>query len=144
MKIHKLMPHSEKGQGLVEFAVGATVLLILLVGVMDLGRALFTFIALRDAAQEGATYGSLYPDQTSAIETRARGTSHSPVDLSDPSKVQVQIQVIGPACAGSAIQVDVIYPNFDLTTPLLATIIGSDSIPIHARITDTILTPPCH
>lgn len=143
MKISKLHSRKEKGQGLVEFAASATVLLFLLVGVMDLGRALFTFIALRDAAQEGATYGSLYPDQTSAIETRARNTSHNPVDLSDTSKVVVQIQIIGPPCAGSAIQVDVIYPDFELTTPMLSTILGGSTIPIHARITDTILTPPC-
>lgn len=144
MENQATFPHREQGQGLVEFAVGATVLLILIVGMIDLGRALFTFMALRDAAQEGAAYGSVYPGETGAIETRTRDTSRRPVNLSDTSLVTVQINLLGAACAGNGIEVVVTYPNFQLTTPLLATILGRNSIPIRARVTDTILTPPCH
>ena len=143
MNHQKTVSHREQGQGLVEFALGATILLILLVGLIDLGRALFTWMALRDAAQEGASYGSLYPDQNSAIETRARNTSNRPVNLADTSLVTVQINLLGPACAASEIEVIVTYPNFQLTTPLLSSILGRSTIPIRARVTDTVLTPPC-
>jgi hypothetical protein len=133
----------EQGQGLVEFAFVATLLFVLFVGLIDLGRGLFTYMALRDAAQEGATYGSVYPGETAAIELRTRDTSKRPVDLTDTSLVDVQISLLGPACAGSGIEVEVVYPEFELTTPLLASILGSDTIPIKAKVTDTILTPPC-
>jgi Flp pilus assembly protein TadG len=49
----------EQGQSLVELAISLVVLLTLLAGVMDFGRAFFTFVALRDAAQEGAAYASV-------------------------------------------------------------------------------------
>ena len=51
---------NESGQSLMELALSMTVLLILLAGVVDLGRAFFTYIALRDAAQEGASYAAVY------------------------------------------------------------------------------------
>ena len=143
MNIKKDLSRKQKGQGLVEFAVVALVLLVLVVGLLDLGRALFTFVALRDAAQEGASYGSIYPGDSAGIESRARDTSRRPVDLTNTSLVNVNVQLLGAACAGNGIRVEVLYPEFQLTTPLLATILGRDTIPIRARVTDTILTPPC-
>jgi hypothetical protein len=140
---NKNLNRYERGQGLVEFAFVATILLILFVGLADLGRALFAYMALRDAAQEGATYGSLYPGESGAIELRTRDTSKRPVDLTNTSRVNVQINLQGPACAGNGIEVVVTYPAFPLSTPLLTTILGRDTIPIRARVTDTILTPPC-
>ncbi len=52
---------SEKGQSLVELAVGLIILLVLVGGIVDLGRLLFFYIGLRDAAQEGAVIGQLNP-----------------------------------------------------------------------------------
>ena len=49
----------ERGQAIVELATSLVILLTLLAGVVDLGRALFTWITLRDAAQEGASYASV-------------------------------------------------------------------------------------
>ncbi len=144
MNQKKGFSRTEQGQGLVEFAFVATVLLILVVGLLDLGRALFTWMALRDAAQEGASYGSVFPSATGMIETRARDTSKRPVNLADTTLVDVEINLLGAACAGNTIEVIVTYPYFELTTPLLASILGRDTIPIRARVTDTILTPPCH
>ena len=46
---------------MIELALSFTVLLFLLMGVIDLGRAFFALSAMRDAAQEGAVYGSLSP-----------------------------------------------------------------------------------
>ena len=133
----------EKAQGLVEFAVSIVIVLILLAGVLDLGRALFTFITLRDAAQEGAIYGSINPTDYTNIESRVRNSTNTPVDLTDTTNIQVSSTVIGSACAGNGIQITVTYPNFSLTTPFLGSILGSQTIPIRATVTDTILRPPC-
>ena len=58
----------EDGQSMVELALTLTFLLILLAGTMDLGRAFFTWIEMRDAAQEGAVYGSLCPVSANIID----------------------------------------------------------------------------
>ncbi len=52
--------HKTVGQAIVEFALSATVIFLLLSAAVDLGLIFFTLQALRAAAQEGATYGS-YP-----------------------------------------------------------------------------------
>jgi Flp pilus assembly protein TadG len=66
---------AQKGQSLVELALSMTVMLILLGGIVDLGRAFFTFMALRDAVQEGAMYGSLHPTSTVEIKNQVRDSS---------------------------------------------------------------------
>lgn len=49
----------EQGQSLIELSLSLVMLLILLAGLVDLGRGFFTYITLRDAAQEGASYASV-------------------------------------------------------------------------------------
>jgi Flp pilus assembly protein TadG len=49
----------ERGQSLVEFALILPVLMLLLLGVLDMGRAVADNIALNNAAQEGARYSVL-------------------------------------------------------------------------------------
>lgn len=134
---------SYQGQSFVEVGLFLTILMILLAGLLDLGRAFFTYIALRDAAQEGALYGATNPTATSSIEDRVRNTSNTPVDLTNTSDIQVTVTVHGTACLGTAIQVDVDYQNFPLAMPFLGTILGRQTIPIHATVTDTILRPTC-
>jgi len=53
----------QKGQSMVELSIAFIVLLMLLAGVIDMGRAFFTYSALQDAAQEGAAYASTQSTQ---------------------------------------------------------------------------------
>lgn len=140
----KMRHHHEHGQSMVEFAFSAVIILLLLVGVVDLGRAYFAYMTLRDAVQEGALYGSTYPNDFEGIKNRVRGTAKFPVDLSDTVNVIVpEPEIIGQACAGHSIKVQVIH-NFTITTPFLGTVLGTQTVPIKASITDTILRPPCY
>ncbi len=127
---------------MVEFALSIVFFLILLAGVIDLGRLMFVFIELNDAAEEGTIYGALNPVDTSGIENRVRSYADRPVDLSDTSAVQVTINTIGASCAGNSVQVTVSY-DFALATPFLGTIIGSQTIPIDVNAQATILRPQC-
>src|SRR3990172_6767016 len=52
----------ERGQSLVELALSLTVILLLLAGAVDFSIAYFSFSAMQDAAQEGALYGSINPE----------------------------------------------------------------------------------
>lgn len=142
----------QKGQSLVEFAFVAVFLSVLLAGVADFGRAYFIFIQMRDAAQEGASYGSFAPNDFSGIEDRIRDTMKDPVDLSDPTIVQITPELTNPpyACAGfnpsslktNAIRVTIYY-EMPIAVPFLGAIINSQVVPIEATVEDAILRPPC-
>jgi len=150
--IRKLVSAFEKGQSFVELSVLLTILVILLGGVADFGRAYLIFLELRDAAQEGASYGSYSPTDFNGIETRVRETMKDPVDLSDPSIVQVVPALSNPSYACSGFDPVSLKPNeiivtviFDMPVgmPFLGTIIGSQEIPLVATVSNTILKPPC-
>ena len=128
----------ERGQSLVEFALGLTFILILMAGTLDLGRAYFSFLSLRDAAQEGALYGSLAPPDTAGIRARVRETSGWPVNFTAFTDAQIQVNISGPACAGNEIKVTLVM-DFVLAAPF----ISGNVLPLVAEAKDTILQPAC-
>lgn len=146
---------SERGQSLVELGISMLILLYLLSGAAEFGVLFFQFVQLRDAAQEGALYGSMFPpygaSHTTAIDkikTRARYSSptKSPIDLVGDPNVTVTVSVPdGQYCEGGSIEVTVSYPH-KIFMPFIATLIGRSSnpyIPLNATVTDTILSPVC-
>lgn len=136
-----LEDNPQEGQSLIEFAISLVVLLIMLAGIVDSGRALFTYLALRESAEEGALYGSTDPTNLSAIEARALNSSDMVRGIG--SEVAVQVSISGAACTGHAITVTVTYADFPITMPFLGAIIGSQTIPISATATNTVLRPGC-
>jgi len=138
----------ERGQSLVELAISLTIILILLAGAVDFGMAYFSFAAMQDAAQEGALYGSVNPADKDGIKTRVRQASSNPVDLSNETLVDVIVTTTDdnlnnpPDCEGDSVMVEVIY-GYPLSMPFIGTFIGSQTITLHATVTDTILQPTC-
>jgi Flp pilus assembly protein TadG len=148
---------SERGQSLVELSISLLVLLYLLSGAVEFGLAFFQFVQLRDAAQEGALFGSMDPRNPSnlvpdPIETRVRAASSSPIDLADPI-VQVTITAhskddpdpthtiaVNRACEGDALTVTVEYPH-QIFMPFIPRLIGRSTLPLKATVTDTVLAP---
>jgi Flp pilus assembly protein TadG len=128
----------QKGQSLTEFAVGVTFILIMLASGMDLGRAYYSYITVRDAAQEGASYASIAPADVHGVRARVRSTSNTPIDLSSFADDQIDIQVYGSACAGGTVKVTVDF-DFSLVAPFIA----GNTLHLQAEATDTILQPPC-
>jgi Flp pilus assembly protein TadG len=60
MKLRWLVHHlSGRGQAMVEFALVFPVLLLLIFGLIDIGRLVYTHNALSEAAREGARFGSV-------------------------------------------------------------------------------------
>ena len=145
MKDKALRRYSEKGQSLIEFAVSLLILLLLLAGAVDAGRAFFTFMSLRDAVQEGALWGSYNPTETELIRDRVRKASNFVQAIADDSNasLNIDVDIDGAACTGNGITVQATYENFPITMPFLGTIIGNQEVPISASVTDTILVPPC-
>lgn len=130
----------EHGQSMVELALTITILMVLLAGTIDLGRAFFTWLALRDAAQEGASYGAIYPARLDLIRERVWDNLEQVV-TNPRTEVDVIVGYIDHPCLGNTILVSVDYPDFPLTTPMLGTILGSQTIAIHATVNDAILKP---
>jgi Flp pilus assembly protein TadG len=141
---------NERGQSLVELAISLVLLLLLVSGIVEFGMAFFQFVQLRDAAQEGALYGSIHPSDLANIEARVRGASSSPINLADTSKVTVTISIDGvPStdtsgytaidCEGHGLKVKVSF-NHTIFMPFMTTILGP-TLPLNASVTDTILSP---
>jgi Flp pilus assembly protein TadG len=76
-----------RGQALVEFALIIPLFLLLLVGIFDLGRAVFAYNTLTNAAREGARLAIVNQDLDTII-TRAKEQSRI-VELDTPN-VEVQ------------------------------------------------------
>ncbi len=143
----------EAGQSMVELALTITILMVLLAGTIDLGRAFFTWLAMRDAAQEGASYASVYPSSNlsctpaSTQQICMRVWANLRQVVNDPDAiVNVTATFIGDHCSGGSnpgeITILVDYTNFKLTMPFLGIFIGN-TIPIRATINDTVIAPLC-
>ncbi len=132
----------EKGQSLVELALSITVLLIILAGSFDLGRTILYYLNMRNAAQEGVTYGVVFPTFCNQIYDRTFFT------LSDPD-VQVNVKIDGNtcdpldvnACYNHNLEVIVENPNFPMSMPFIGTFLGSQTIHLRASVTGKIVRP---
>jgi len=132
---------SSSGQSLVELAISITILVYLLSGAVEFGIAFFQFVQLRDAAQEGALYGSLNPTDTAGITARVQGQSDTPIDLTTITPA-ITYTDSNPQCEGKGITVTLSY-NHQIFMPFIPEFIGSNTIPLTAIVTDAILTPVC-
>jgi Flp pilus assembly protein TadG len=152
--------NSQKGQSLTEMAVSMVILLILIAGIFDVGRAIFTYMSMRDAAQEGASYAAIIflqeeDDHRDAATFRSDGcqavVDRTMENVEDPNTT-VHILINGydctsasltrDACAGHEARVTVELP-LPITTPFIGAFIGSQAINLRATATDTILRPYC-
>lgn len=136
---------TEKGQSLVELAIGLVVLLWLLSGIFDVGRAIFTKFALQDAAEEGIIYGIMYPKKCDLIETRVRHSLEENGTIpSDPAVTEVSVSIKGVDCVqddpslkyGWKMEVEVSAP-FTMTMPFLA----GNTLDLRGTANGTILRP---
>lgn len=129
----------EKGQSLVEFAIGLTIMLLLLSGIFDLGRAIFTQFALQDAAEEGLVYGIGFPTECGAIESRVRENLQNSVLPISPS---ISVSIAGAPCGSVTLQyglrMDVIVSsNFVISMPFLT----GQTITLQGSANGTLLRP---
>jgi Flp pilus assembly protein TadG len=159
--------NSEKGQSMVELAVAVVVLLILVSGVVDLGRVAFHYIAMRDAAQEAASYASFFPNNNQQIFARAMDGIAG--DGVDPSRIEVNLKIYKSSgtyecnwsvsspevCAASSdtsgsnvvsvnnvIEVTITDAAFPITMPLLGSFLGSQTINLSSTIQDVVFSIP--
>ncbi len=88
-----------RGQAVIEFVLVLPVMLLITFGAVDVGRVFFDYVALRNAAMEGAVYGAKHPDATAEIKQRVKDhflPNPYPAGATEP---QVQRD---PQCSGTA------------------------------------------
>lgn len=110
---------NEKGQSLVEFALIIPLILLILMGILEFGVMLNTYLAINHSSKEGARLGALGGTDT---EILAGIISSSPT--LDPAKITVHIDPIqSTRIRGSAITVKVVY-NYNVMLPVVSSIIN--------------------
>ena len=139
--VDKKPQDAENGQSLVELAISMVILLTLVGGIVDLGRAMYTTMILRDAVQEGAVYGSTDPSNSTRIKEHVLASSTMVRDMI--SSDDITVAVIGVPCAGFQIKVTADYSDFQITMPFIGAILGGQTVNLNATITARILRPVC-
>lgn len=70
------------GQGLVETALTASLLVLLLLAAVDFGRAFYMVVELKGAAHAGAVYGSQFPTDKTGMKNVATSNASDLVNIS--------------------------------------------------------------
>ncbi len=115
-----------RGQDVVEFALIIPILFLILMGIFDMGRVVYSYSVLFNAAREGARYGIIHPTDTAGIEARARSTA---VGL-DPS----QLTVTSTQPDSSDVRVQLSY-QFTVVTPVIQVFFGSNQLTLVSEST---------
>ncbi len=123
-----------KGQSLVELALVLLLMMLILAGIVDLGRAIFTKFAMQDAAEEGIIYGTSFPTDCDGIVMRVKNnlsnvTLHGGmtvevlIERNDGTYAACDVIPFAEVFAGKEIRVNV-SKDFDITMPLLGEYTG--------------------
>lgn len=109
---------NEQGQAIVEFALVAGFLVILLVSILEMSLFLYTYATLTDAAKEGVRYAVVHgssattqsgPSSTQAVVSAVQ--TYTAVSLHTVVSTNVQVNYLDDSNApGSRVQVSINYP----------------------------------
>ena len=120
-----------RGQSLVELALALPILLLLVLGTVDLGRAFFDYIQMRNGAFEGARYGARLPSDNAGI-TAAVTTHGVPSGSSVSVSTSGDCATIGGNCT---VTVTVTHTFKPISTSFLNHYFGLGNIDLHASAT---------
>jgi Flp pilus assembly protein TadG len=126
-----------KGQTLVEFALLLPILLLITFVVIDLGRAVYYYSAIHNAAREGVRWGIVNKDINGKIDIA--GMENTTVDyafglgleLSDVTAGAGDPQVVD-GFANPTVRVKVFY-DFEPATPVVSTLLPSGTITLQSE-----------
>jgi len=120
-----LMRHDKRGTSTVEMALVLMLLLLLIAGVVDVGRAFNNYIIVTNASREGARYAARFPHYKTGIiaATKAEAVGSGV----PPESITVSIDAPSED-AGASISVTAAY---NLTT-IMGGILGFADIPMQA------------
>lgn len=107
--------YQRKGQSLVEFALGVTLLAILFVGIIAFGQFFSWIHTLNNAAREGARLGAMCKSDAEIVNRIEQITSHLP----NRNSLQIIITPQGHRIHGQPITVTLVYDAPVLSVPFV-------------------------
>jgi Flp pilus assembly protein TadG len=111
---------TQRGQELAEFALVFPLLFLLLMGIIDMGRATYYASVLHNSAREAARYGTIQPDDTAGIEARAEAIA---VGIA-PAELDV---LVTNYAVSRTIEVRVAY-TMTIVTPLIGSFFDGNTV----------------
>jgi Flp pilus assembly protein TadG len=97
----KFQRNYERGQNIIEFALVLPLLLIILLGVLDLGRVFFGAISLTNAAREGVRYLTMHPDDVVNEYTPYWGSKSAAMDEANYSGISISESDVDVDCSNA-------------------------------------------
>lgn len=120
----------ERGQAMVEFALILPILLLLIVGIVEFGRAWHIMQVMTDAAREGARKAAIFDetiDSTDVVNVITGELGRSGVD---PAKTDIDV-VDWNAAPGQPVTVTLGYDyRFTFFGPIIGWTTGQSTIPL--------------
>ncbi len=136
------------GQSLVVFTLMVGLIMVLLLGMLDLGRTYFTFLAMQDAAGEGVAFAAVHPTwRTSGDKTDPNNTTYR-VRNSAPTGTLVDwstatVTVNDPCAIPKVLQITVtVSAPYRLLTPFVSDLVSGATLTLTARSV-AIMTSSC-
>ncbi len=149
----------ERGQSFVELSIGLVLFLFFVMGLLDLGRLYFVYVALEDSAGEAALYLALNANcpgppghatcgkvdggcpakcanPNNAIDRASKASG-----LINMNKAGASLNFEFRAATSSAeeqVHVELAYP-FELITPIIRDVVGGGTITLHSEATQVLL-----
>jgi Flp pilus assembly protein TadG len=123
------MIREQKGQSLVEFALVLPLILLLICGIVDLGRLLFAYSSLNMTAQESVRLGGL--GKTDA-EIRDYAINHVSIGKLDASGVKIEPKE-STRKSGQDVKVTLSY-SLPFITPIMSKIIPAPVLSANSTI----------
>ncbi len=135
------MRRSERGANLVEFAIVAPLLILLIAGIADIGRAFHSYMIITNASREAARYAARYPLHNIGIcQAALNETTGSAVTLNCATDLAKTFPNASSA-GGQPVRVTVTI-NFPT---IIGSFIGTNNLTLSARTEMAIFgldTPP--
>jgi Flp pilus assembly protein TadG len=109
----------ERGATMVEFALFFIVFLAVTLGIMEFGRAVWTYTTLAHAARQGARYAMVHGESNPVSNDQVRDVVAKNAVGLDKSIIVVRTSWLPDNSSGSRVEVQVEYPFRFVTAPLL-------------------------
>jgi len=124
--MNKLRAAGEQGQDAVEFALILLTLFVVLMGIFDMGRLVYSYSVLFNAAREGARYGIIHPTDSAGIQGKVKAMA---IGL-DPAA----LTITSNQPDSKDIRVQLSY-QFTLVTPVIQAVFKSNQVTLFSEST---------
>jgi Flp pilus assembly protein TadG len=126
---------SSKGQGLVEFALILPLLLLLLLGIIEFGIAVFRYNSIANIGREVARYGSVHPNSGDITDFINADNGYggelqrwTTLIITDTGVFTITPTLLGTDFLSQTVQVTVTYDHEFITGPLIEALGGGGQL----------------